>query len=76
MFTLALTRAAGQSLAGAKLQFQHTPDGTWYDMPGFPTAANNVYVHEFRCISPYMRLTLTGSAPYELTMVVSAESTF
>lgn len=76
VFTLAITRAAGQSLAGAKLQFRHTPDGTWYDMPNFPTAASNIYVHEFRCFSPYMRLTFTGTAPYEITQVCASEATF
>lgn len=73
-----LTRADGQNLAGTKLQFRHTADGDWFDVPNFPNASSNVYLYEFRCVCSHMRLNFTGSgsAPYALTMVCAAESTF
>ncbi len=73
-----LTRADGQNLAGTKLQFKHTPTGDWFDIPNFPNASSNVYLHEFRCVSPFMRLNFenSGTAPYSMTLVCAAEAEF
>lgn len=81
IFTLAVTRAADQTVSGTKLQFRHTPDGDWYTVAQAgaivsPGASANVHFFEFRCISPYMRLLFEGNAPYQITQVCAAESTF